>query len=303
MSEREGPVSYRIPCAARPLGRTAGPKALSRNPLQYFRSIVILGDLRSTIPNDLYARRLGSWIEQFDVFQRQQLGFDRGKNLFLAVGRTISFLGESVFSAKAEQLSLCELGKKLGYATAVRIRVSDALTNPQAYRDLVAPESAISTVLLDAGQRLCAESPDAIHQLVLRVIEAGQTLSLIGSIPYWLDSGVLDLHALNGTAFSICGVSEQKARADAVALTDPCASRFQIFIAHTGEIFPCQGLVGIPAGNIGHIAAPLENILSIADWSRLDEWARNGPTLSDRLSQPPISPLPPVCRNHREELS
>jgi len=279
------------------------PKSSSRNPLQYFRSIVILGDLNSTIPTALDANRLGNWIERFDVFQRQKLGFDQGNNLFLAVGRTISFCGDAVLSAKVEQLALCELGRKLGYATSVRIAVSDALADPHAYRDLVAQESAFATVLLDAGQRTSVDPSEAVNRLVLRAIEAGKSLSLIGSIPYWLDSGVLDLQELNGTSFSMSGVSEQKARADIVALVDPCSSRFSIFISNTGEIFPCQGLVGIPAGSIGHISAPLNNIFPGADWPQLDEWARNGPTPSGRSSEPSISALPPVCRNHREELS
>ena len=283
-------------------GRPAGPRAPSGNPFQYFRSIVVLGDLCSTIEAAPYASHVSKWIESFDAFLRQKLGFDSGHNLFLATRRTIVFCGNAVLKARAEQLALCELGKKLGYATSVRITVVDALADSQAYWELIAPTSAVSTVILDAPEPPSGEPSDGVNRLVLRVIEAGKALSLIGSIPYWLDSGVLGIQETNGTTFTMCGVSQQKARADTVGLVDPCASRFQIFINNVGELFPCQGLVGIPAARIGHISAPLEKSFSVVDWPQLDEWARNGP-LSGRSSEPPITALPPVCRRHREELS
>jgi hypothetical protein len=301
MSESNSPARH-TPGTAQSDRKMASPKESSGNPLQYFRSIVVLGSLRSTIQNASYATQLGGWIERFDAFQRQQFGFNEGKNLHLAVGRTILFVGDDVLSARSEQLALCELGKKLGYATSVRITVLDALANPEAYGALVSPESAVPSVMLDSQQLAHADSSDAVHRLVTQTLRAGKSLSLTGTTPYWLDTGVLDIPEMNGTTFTMFGAPAHKVKAGMTALADPCAVRFQVFVGATGEIFPCHGLVGIPAGSIGHIAAPPEKIFSIADWSQLDEWARYGPMSPDRSPEPPINPLPSVCRNHREEM-
>lgn len=301
MSESDIPTRH-VLSTNQSTGKMASPKESSGNPFQYFRSIVVLGNLRSTIQNASYATQLGDWIERFDAFQRQQFGFNQGKNLFLAVGRTILFVGEDVLSAKSEQLALCELGKKLGYATSVRITVLAALANPEAYGELVSPESAVPSVMLDSQQQSHADSSDAVNRLVTQTLRVGKSLSLTGTIPYWLDAGVLDLPEMNGTTFNMFGAPAQKVKTGMGAIVDPCAVRFQVFVGNTGEIFPCHGLVGIPAGSMGHISAPPKQIFSVTDWSQLDEWARYGPMSSDRSPEPPISPLPSVCRNHREEI-
>lgn len=280
-------------------GPVAAPRGTSGNPIHYLLSIAVLGDLRGSPEAASYSTDVGKWIERFDDFVRGILGFESGNNLFLAVGRTIAFLGDAAIEAKSEQLALCELGRKLGYMSSVRINVSAAAADIQDYRELIAGP-AISTIMLDARDGLNDLPLDTLHRLVLLVIEAGKALSLIGSPLYWLDSGVLGLQEMNGTTFNMSFTNEQRARTEIVSLVDPCASRFQIFVSASGEIYPCQGLIGIPTASIGHILVPPEESFSIVDWFRLDHWARNGPMLSTGSSESTMNALPYICRSHRE---
>ncbi len=279
-------------------------RGTGRNPAplpKYFRSIVVLGNLHASIDGDTYANQLSRWIERFNAFSRLQFGFDHGQNPLLAASRTILFMGDDVLSATNEQLALCSLVRRMGFASTVRIPVAEALARPGAFSELLAPESAVSTMLLDSRTHAAVDSPSELKMLVSECVRAGKALSLTGTISYWLDSGLLADQGVNGDGFSLGVISGQNDTRPTVSTFDPCASRFQVFISESGGLFPCQGLVGTSFGQIGHITAQNPNIFSVTDWAELDGWAKHGPSTDGATTHPP-GVLPVICRRHRKYL-
>lgn len=271
--------------------------------LQYFRSIIVPGKIRHMIPAGPFAAELSEWLKRFSEFQKRELGFDRGNNLHLLTGRNLLFLGEDILLATSTITSLAQTGNALGYATTIRIRLKDALDNVLAFDDLLRPESAISSIILDSQGRPPDDSPTIIEPIVNRLLSAGKNLSLMGSVSYWLGSGILDGQEINGHGFSISAIPTASASAPAVKSADPCASRFQLFISEAGDVFPCQGLMGIPSCRLGNISLRADDPVFSDDWGNFAHWAKNGPARETGLAEPTATPpLPMICRLHQSQI-
>ena len=137
-----------------------------------------------------------------------------------------------------------------------------------------------------------------VERLALKKIH----LSFIGSVSFWLDTGLSRSQILGETIYDIIP-HLKKFNRHFWGEYNPCAKRFMFVINSDGLIYPCMGLVGIDSCSIGTIQQPLPVVWEAMKHHslNLDSLARIGPNIDKfKIASEGVN-LGSVCQAHRHE--
>ena len=159
-------------------------------------------------------------------------------------------------------------------------------------------------LVIDASEATSTSLPpnfliSLVESLVLKKIR----LTFIGSVSFWLDSGISRSQVVGETVYDIVPKLRERKR-NCWGDYNPCTKWFGFVVNYDGLIYPCMGLVGIESCSIGTIQQPLPVVWETMKCHslNLEQLARQGPKLdlvnvaSEGLN------FGSICEAHRHEI-
>lgn len=292
--------------------------AVDFNVIRHFRSITLLSDAsRSGVERLVDIDLFLDWLARYDVWFKTCVV--AGDQLALMYNRSLSLTASRIAQDAPHVVRIATAAKALGLGPLVQVVVSDAIAcSDELLRMLAA--GGIGTLFLDAADSSAVDLA-ACAQLVRRLAPTGVALILYGTAEFWVATGVLGTPELNGVSFQLLPIRRRAGAPagiethrkglkllppDSAALIaphtfNPCAHRFQLFVAPDGLIYPCHALIGLVA--LGHIEDPVgaEMFEGTLNWKALGAC---GPSVAPEAKdhEDGNEALPLACRSHVRQL-
>ncbi|MGD1806930.1 hypothetical protein ACP6PL_16020 [Dapis sp. BLCC M126] len=271
--------------------------------LQDFRSVsILLGDKVSNVNNEV-THPIGNWLHRFDEWYRAETDIKDGNNLHLLYKRGVTIFAHRLLA------NISELEKLLISCLHCDFYVSLKVSLEECYKFYSALEKLTDRfknllLIIDANDASSKTFPanfciSLVESLTLKKIH----LNFIGSVSFWIDSGISRSQIVGETVYEIMPkLRERKRRfwGD----YNPCRKWFNFVVNYDGLIYPCMGIVGIESYSIGTIQQPLPVVWEAMKHHslNLEQLASQGPKLdlanvvSEELN------FGSICEAHRYEI-
>ncbi|GGM18382.1 hypothetical protein [Deinococcus aerophilus] len=268
---------------------------------QWFKSVALIleeldGDF--TVPTEV----LSAWIEQHDLWLKTQCGISQGQGLHHLYHRDVSVVGDAPLALWEKLAVLGDTCRRNGLGFSITVRFTQGLQFARELDALLATGavSSLGLCLFDRDEVSREQAVDVLE----RADQAGVSLGLLGSVARFRMLGLLARPQLNAQSFTLYPLREADERVS-VWHHDPapCFARLRVHVDTDGGLYPCLGLLGVPAARLGFVQDSIENTVFGGRPSLLplDRLARQGPgpfpTLHLRQSG-----LPVICEQHRFAL-
>jgi hypothetical protein len=272
---------------------------------QWLRSVALL--VRSDANGGLEPSPdlLAAWLERFDDWYKVAIGCERNERLHLLYHRDVTVVGDRLLDHVAEIGMVARRAAGLGFGFSVTIPLDEALAAEPRMNELVACPGVSTLALSVAGDEVVGDE-EALARILSAIVRTKGHIGFIGVYDRIRELGLLDypdvlstqitIHPKDGTTGETLPIPSRPVQ--------PCFARLRVYVDTTGEIFPCLGLVGMPAARLGRIDDPIERtVLGGQPYPLcLDRLARTGPDLTHPEPAQRYTGLPWICERHRREL-
>ncbi|NES03402.1 MAG: hypothetical protein F6K22_11445 [Okeania sp. SIO2F4] len=248
--------------------------------LQDFRSVsILLGDKVSNVNNKV-SHPIGNWLHRFDEWYKAETGIKDGNNLHLLYKRGVTIFADRLLANISELENLLISCLECDFYVSLKISLGECHEFYSALEKLTENFKNLLLIIDASDPSLTTLQGDFVISLVESMTLKKIHLTLIGSVSFWLNSGISRSQVVGETIYEIMpNLRERKRRfwGD----YNPCTKWFGFVINYDGLIYPCMGLVGIESSSIGTIQQPLPVVWeTIKHHSlNLEQLASQGPKL------------------------
>ena len=274
---------------------------------QWFKSVVVFleaSGLTADVSEPEHIRSVETWMTEYDAWYRSVSIVKSGRRV-----RLLYFRELSAVSALANLDSLCglsELAQRLGMAFSYTFDAKELCDHAEAARLLTTrPGFGI------AGIRIGRDTPLAISALleesIVSLVDRGVSIAIASPIERLRAFGLLDNPVICAAAFRLHPMGQPSAGARPPlpsGTSGPCSGLFRLHISRSGGVYPCLGLVDVPAALLGSIYRPFADSVFAGRSTALNipSLARHGPVLESAPHNLRRSELPFQCEGHRAQL-
>lgn len=284
-----------------------GPDGL----LQYFGSVAIL--LKKTTsgpavqecePFTVKIRSLLGWLEQYQRWFIEKAGVHEGHNLHRLYHREVLVTGAGAAAYPDVVVAIASAVRRLGLTFAWNVELLEALK----WRDNVFKilhGGHVGALGLQIPSSLDSFDSLSALRLLEEIAASRMKLGLIGDVQVLRSTGALRSDPINAVDISIYPATARKgAKGPNYLPVQACASRFRLYVAADGLVYPCLGLIGLPQFAVAGLNEHWErSVLAGMSYPLdLNGLSRFGPGLPLDIGEPPKSSLPLVCQLHRMNL-
>jgi hypothetical protein len=284
-----------------------GPDGL----LQCFGSVTVLLEKTTGGPamqeREPFTVGIGSLVEWLERYQRwftEKAGVHEGHNLHRLYHREVLITGAGTAACPGAVLTVASAVRRLGLAFAWNLELHEALT----CRDKVLKilhRGEVDALGLQIATSLDSFDSFSALRLLEEIAASRIRLGLIGDVQVLRRIGALECEAINAVGISIYPVrAGKRAEGPNYLPIQACASRFRLYVAADGLVYPCLGLMGLPQFAVANLNEQWERSVLAGVSYPLDlSWlSHSGPGLPLNIGEPPSSSLPLVCELHRMSL-
>lgn len=304
------------------------------NPVFYqaFRSITLMlkpnrNNGQLSIPLNIIL----NWLTKYDTWWTKGTGISKGRNLHLLYGRYVTCIGSGLLSLVPELLEIATLSSNMGCIFSLEVDLSDVTDKMKLFNKLVqSGQVGLLSIKVDANAMNNKSHITDYVSIIENIIKKGISLNLLGSLDFWRELGILNSSTLNSSSYRIIPSNDDAVKnsnllnlnpiinskmskrngGDNYLLNsfNPCSERFQIYITSSGDLYPCEGLIGMSSCKMGTIYENIENTVFAGKDSFLDfnQLAMNGPKLQMKEitshNSSNCQNLPQICALHREYI-
>lgn len=271
--------------------------------LQDFRSVSILLGKKASNVNDEVGHPIGNWLYRFDEWYRAEAGINEGNNLHFLYKREVTISAHRLLAKISELENLLISCLQCGFYVSLRISLEECYEFSSALEKLTEQFKNL-LLIIDASQATSTSLPanfvtSLVESLVLKKIR----LTFIGSVSFWLDSGISRSQIVGETVYDIVPKLRERKR-NCWGDYNPCTKWFGFVVNYDGLIYPCMGLVGIESCSIGTIQQPLPVVWEAMKRHslNLEQLASQGPKLELANIASEELNFGSICEAHRYEI-
>ncbi len=271
--------------------------------LQDFRSVSILLGKKASNVNDEVGHPIGNWLYRFDEWYRAEAGINEGNNLHFLYKREVTISAHRLLAKISELENLLISCLQCGFYVSIRISLEECYEFSYVLEKLTEQFKNL-LLIIDASQATSTSLPanfvtSLVESLVLKKIR----LTFIGSVSFWLDSGISRSQIVGETVYDIVPKLRERKR-NCWGDYNPCTKWFGFVVNYDGLIYPCMGLVGIESCSIGTIQQPLPVVWEAMKRHslNLEQLASQGPKLELANIASEELNFGSICEAHRYEI-
>ncbi|MDE5083504.1 MAG: hypothetical protein O4808_07025 [Trichodesmium sp. St17_bin3_1_1] len=271
--------------------------------LKDFRSVsILLGEKARDVNNEV-GHPIGNWLHRFDEWYRAEVGINENNNLHFLYKREVAISAHRLLAKIPELENLLISCLQCGFYVSLRISLEECYKFSAALEKLTEQFKNL-LLIIDASEATPTSLPQTfvislVESLVLKKIR----LTFIGSVSFWLNSGISRSQVVGETVYDIVPKLRERKR-NCWGDYNPCTKWFGFVVNCDGLIYPCMGLIGIESCSIGTIQQPLPVVWEAMKFHslNLDQLASQGPKLDLVNAASEDLNFGSICEAHRYEI-
>ena len=259
---------------------------------------------------------IASWLMNYDYFFKTEIGVNNKQSLHLLFGRNLNILGFNLLEKLARVIDIAISGKSCGFSVGIQLKPREAFDLKENYESMLNSKlfNKIFLDFRDFSESL--EENSFAQKIVKELVSAGISLTILAQPAVLSRVGILNLSEINSANFQIIPEAKSPVKLSFLnfdkktktipiypasslrQISDPCATRMQIFIDEYGGVYPCQGLSNLPKISLCNVNSPFDGeVFSDENENfRLSKLFEKGPDIPESY----LGANKSICQKHRD---